>query len=226
MRRLEFTLSMLVLLSFFSFSIYIYVENGEGETDAAPAQTAVPQEVRPFRATNASLPCSDAPTSNKDVAGAVSHCAKSIDQQSADAQPDVDASKQLVSDALLDKRKGLALSNLIGKQKDCFGPQAAGFQRPQNCLAVARAYPLAIQELGTLAKGGDMESEYFLAKLIIDSIFDKHPIDSATLSYIDKNIRADRPEWIDHALAWANDSANQGYGPAIAMRKKFGFLRP
>ena len=217
---------MLVLFSFLSFSIYIYVESGEGETDAAPAQTAVPQEVRPFRATNASLPCSGPPTANEDVAGAVSHCRKSTDQQIADAQPDVDASKQLVSDALLDKRKGLALSNLIGKQKDCFGPQAAGFQRPQNCLAVAQAYPFAIHELRTLAKGGDMESEYFLAKLIIDSIFDKFPIDSVALSYIDKNVRADRPEWIDQALSLANDSANQGYGPAIAMRKKFGFLRP
>lgn len=217
---------MLVLFSFLSFSIYIYVESGEGKTDAAPAQTAVPQEVRPFRATNPYLPCPGPPTANEDVVGAVSHCGKSIDQQSAGAQPDVDASKRLVSDALLDKRKGLALSNLIGKQKDCFGPQAAGFQRPMNCLAVAQAYPFAIQELGTLAKGGDMESEYFLAKLIVDSIFDKFPVDSATLSYIDKNVRADRPEWIDHALALANDSANQGYGPAIAMRKKFGALRP
>lgn len=191
-----------------------------------PAQTAAANEIREYRGTKSSSPCSNLPTAHNDVARVFSHCGKSIDQQSDPAQQGVNASKQLVSDALLDKRKGLALSNLIDKQKDCFGPQATGFQRPQNCLAVARAYPLAIQELGTLAKGGDMESEYFLAKLILDSVLHKVPIDSVTLSYIDKNVRAYRPEWIDNALSLANDSANQGYGPAIAMRKKFGFLRP
>ncbi len=217
---------MLILLSFLSFSIYIYVEIGEDEPGAAPTQTAVASKIQTYRGTRSSSPCSALPTAHDDVTRAVSHCGEVLDQQSTAATPDVDASKQLVSDALLDKRKGLALSNLIGKQKDCFGPQAAGFQRPQNCLAVAQAYPFAIQELRTLAKGGDMESEYFLAKLIIDSIFDKFPIDSVALSYIDKNVRADRPEWIDQALSLANDSANQGYGPAIAMRKKFGALRP
>lgn len=224
MRRFDFTVFILTLLLFLFFSIYTYVRGIEYPSDLRPARREAASGSQGHEVKSASNPCLS--TYPKGTNTTDLDCGNSFDPSLNEVQANVDFAEKLVNDALLDNRKGLALSNLIQQKKECFDPKTTARPHPQNCIAIARAYPTAIKELGILAKGGDMESEYFVAQLITDSIFNSFPTDTATLSFLDNKIKVDGPGWIDQALALANDSANQGYGPAIAMRKKFGALRP
>ena len=136
---------------------------------------------------------------------------------------DTDESDHLIKTALLEKEKGSALYRIIKDQKNCEKGLTQKIATASNCLTIGKAYPVAINKLQFLANGGDMESEYFLAQLIVDSFFNSNPIDYSTLEIIDKKIQVDGPGWIDRALSLVNDSANQGYAPSINLRNSLAF---
>ncbi|MDY7507263.1 hypothetical protein [Ralstonia wenshanensis] len=135
------------------------------------------------------------------------------------AQKYENQAKQIVDAALSQNRKGVALAEIINQHRLCAKPSASPSSNTSNCPALTLAYPAAVEKLQILANGGDMESEYFLGKLIADSFLKSESIDSYTLSLIDESVPIEGPEWMDRALSLINDSANQGYDQAIVLRK-------